>query len=363
MDYKKIIQTAGFTLTERILFRKIISNQGTLFLQGPPGMGKTSIVSSIAKKSGMKLLGIPVAAYENVDLSGFPITKKINGIDAFFHAKPVWAFQANEHPTIVFFDEANRASRDVQNALMKIIHEKSIDADFSFNENVFFVIAGNTGSYGDNTDGTDINDFDSAFYNRLIKHEFHPTLDEWINDFAKEKVNPYFISFLKINANFYYNFDESNQIYCTPRSWTRLSNHIKYWSNTDSINDILSLSDDFASYIGVKASLKLIDYLTDLNQLTFDDILNDFDGNITKIETLSRPQIKGFANMITQEIFNKLSEKQVLNFVRFLELCELDEQVAVFFNIAPYLNKENVKKLKNRLPENIMDNVKTAFNL
>lgn len=217
-------------LTEKELmyFKIMLSKSGVLYITSKPGVAKSAIIKSMADKLGFLFFDIRLSMVDETDVGLYPKvgTYTVNGVeyDVLQHVVPEWAIAANQQPSIIFFEELNRAHLAVRNAALQILLERAIGFKFQFNDNVLMVASGNLGD----EDGTDVNEFDSALNNRLIHVKHELTIDEWVNGFAKENIHPTIVGFLTHNAEHYYKKSdkEGTQAYATPRSWRFLSDYI-----------------------------------------------------------------------------------------------------------------------------------------
>ena len=217
-------------LTEKELmyFKIMLSKSGVLYITSKPGVAKSAIIKSMADKLGFLFFDIRLSMVDETDVGLYPKvgTYSVNGVeyDVLQHVVPEWAMAANEKPSIIFFEELNRAHLAVRNAALQILLERAIGFKFQFNDNVLMVASGNLGE----EDGTDVNEFDSALNNRLIHVKHELTIDEWVTGFAKDNIHPTIVGFLTHNAEHYYKKSdkEGTQAYATPRSWRFLSDYI-----------------------------------------------------------------------------------------------------------------------------------------
>lgn len=170
------------------------SNTGAVpYIYGKPGVGKSAVVRDIANKLGMAFFDIRLSQKESPDLGGFPLTEERYDprTDITYrvldYAIPSWADAANRasNGAIIFYDELNRATPDVMNAVLQILHDKVIGEKFKFNNSVYMVAAGNMGT----EDGTNVNEMDSALQNRLVPMEFKVTIEDWCKYFAKDNLH------------------------------------------------------------------------------------------------------------------------------------------------------------------------------
>lgn len=100
------------------------------FIMGEAGWGKTSIIESIAKKCKRSIITVYLDKALATDLGGIPVPlKDEDGHTYQGVAMPGWAKVMLDNPDkqyLLFFDEMNQATPDVQNALMPIILKKEI---------------------------------------------------------------------------------------------------------------------------------------------------------------------------------------------------------------------------------------------
>jgi len=94
-------------------------------LRGRPGVGKTSMVESIARAAGLHLEVVVGSLREPTDLAGLPIVRPDGGIDL---AAPRWALNANAstNGALVLFDELTTASPAVQAAMLRVVRERVV---------------------------------------------------------------------------------------------------------------------------------------------------------------------------------------------------------------------------------------------
>jgi hypothetical protein len=214
------------TLTEKegIYFSVMKSQYGVLFIKSKPGVAKSAIAKEIANKLGLQYVDIRLSMADETDMQ-FPnltFDEKLN-CHVIESAIPQWAAMANERPTLIHFEELNRAPQAVRNAALQILLERGIGPKYKFNKDVFMMSSGNLGE----EDGTDVEEFDSALNNRLIQLNHSLTIQEWF-DWGKEKfIHPDISSFIEFyNDYFYKGPTENTQTYASPRSWVMLSEYI-----------------------------------------------------------------------------------------------------------------------------------------
>src|SRR3990167_4939767 len=99
-----------------------------VLLIGPAGTGKTESVRDIASQFGLKVKSYSCATLDPfTDLVGVPVPQKDEktGREYLKMVRPIDIDEAD----IVFFDELNRARTEVQDAVLEIINNRTINGD------------------------------------------------------------------------------------------------------------------------------------------------------------------------------------------------------------------------------------------
>lgn len=368
---------------EQRYFRIMYAQSGVLYLTSEPGIAKSAIMRSIARKLGFQYFDIRLSMVDETDVGLFPIVSSItieafdkmdpygNGelvvvnpnnkrevtIQTLKHVVPEWAILANCKPSILHFEELNRSTLQVRNAALQLLLEREIGAFFGFNENVFMCSSGNLGE----EDGTDVEEFDQALNNRLIHYRHEMPFPEWREQFADEHVHPLIVGFLRGNTTHYYKKPDvrnaQSKAYATPRSWTFLSDYVfrNYGQWVDEVYprghkqegqlsgrkirkwaSVRVWLDDIrfvgASYIGA-SSAAFVRYCQDTLKISLDDILNRFDELVEDIKDFTRDKKSELlANMRDRKVC-QLKAEQSENLIKFLGTVSEDECVAYLLHV------------------------------
>jgi len=236
--------------------------------------------------------------------------------------------------------------------------------EMKLNSNVYMVAVGNLGE----EDGTEVEEFDTALNNRLIHFKYDMTFPEWRKGYADEFVNPYIISFIENNLDFYYrapdkNGDSKNQdAFPTPRTWTFLSNLIgKESIPTDYMNIIKEMGH---AYIG-GAVTKFIRYSEDLMALNINDIVERYPQIENQLKKLNRDRKSELLNALKKVDIIKITkdkkkgDKQLENIASFLNLIDPDERVGFLNDLLD--NIEISQITSNQALKNFLKNFKDVF--
>jgi hypothetical protein len=340
------------TPKERKYFSVMWAKYGVLNITSKPGVAKSAIGRSICDKLGFRYMDIRLSMVDETDVGLYPDVSEIEvdgkKVKCLDFVVPRWALEANKQPTIIHFEELNRASQQVRNAALQILLERQIGTEFNFNDNVLMMSSGNLGD----EDGTDVEEFDAALNNRLVHINHVLGVDEWIENFADENVHRLITSFIKAHPEQMYKTSDNAKAYATPRSWTMLSEFIiTNFGEDASPRDFLPLVKEVATgYLG-NSSMKFVQYCEDMLNISIQDVLNNYDGIKKDLAKYNRDKNSELIQALKEIEITKLSPKQLKNIVKFLENVGDDEKTAYLLYILDNVADVTNPKLKNFLLE------------
>lgn len=323
--YKKdLLELAKNSLNKKEfdIFKLIVPQAGVVFLKGRPGTAKSAICNTIADKLGFQFIDLRLSQMDELDLGLFPSKETTKeGQNYVEYVIPHWAVIANECPTLIAFEELNRASLPIRNAALQILNERTIGYKFKFNSNVYMIASGNIGE----EDGTEVEEFDNALRTRLLTKTYDLSLQEWIDGYAKENINKLIISYLNNRPGEFYKFAPECETYATPRGWTYLSKYID--SCVSDPNNVKAIYDEIydkaSLYIG-PSSTGFIRFLENNMMITIKDILNRFDDVAENLEKIGAVKKTELVEELKQFEFNKITDAQILNIHKFFKIAEKD---------------------------------------
>ena len=340
------------TPKERKYFAIMWAKYGVLNITSKPGVAKSAIGRSIADKMNFRYIDIRLSMVDETDVGLYPTVSEVETdgkiVKCLDFVVPRWAIEANKQPTIIHFEELNRASQQVRNAALQMLLEREIGMDFKFNENVLMMSSGNLGD----EDGTDVEEFDSALNNRLIHISHSLSVDEWLGDYASENCHKLISSFIKAHPEQMYKTSDNAKGYATPRSWTMLSKFItENWGMDASPRDFLPLLKEVGSgYLG-NSAMKFIQYCEDMLNISIQDVLNNYDGIKKDLEKYNRDKNSELIQSLKEIEITKLTDKQLMNCVKFLNNVGDDEKTAYLLFILDNIADVTNPKLKKFLLE------------
>lgn len=322
---------ATLTPRERKYFMTMWPKSGVMYITSKPGIAKSAIAREIADKMGFRYMDIRLSMVDETDVGLYPDVSSIDGIKCLDFVVPRWAIEANKQPTIIHFEELNRAQLQVRNAALQILLERQIGTDFKFNETVLMMSSGNLGD----EDGTDVEEFDNALNNRLIHFSHTLGADEWIDGFAKENCHHLITSYIKAYPEkLYQNPTENSKAYATPRSWRFMSDFIvKNFGKDAAPKDFLpSLQEVAHGYIG-NGSPRFLQYIQEMVNISIKDILDRYDSIEKELDKYNRDKNSELIQSLKEYDIKKLTDKQLDNVTKFLKRVGADELTAYLLHV------------------------------
>lgn len=201
------------------------------YIQSSPGMGKSSIVRSIAQEYALDLIDHRLSTSAPEDLSGLPRFDE-NGYAYFAPFADIFPLANRNLPVILdengkvigkkngwilFFDEFGSASKAVQAAAYKTILDRMV-GQHHLHPDVAMIAAGNLA-----TDRAIVNPISTAMQSRLIHLEMELSHEEWMEDVAiAQKYDPRITAFLNMYPGKLMDFrpDHQDKTFCCPRTWS-----------------------------------------------------------------------------------------------------------------------------------------------
>jgi hypothetical protein len=193
----------------------------SLFVWGPPGIGKSQVVAGVAGKLGAPVIDLRMAQCEPTDIRGIPYYNKDSGLMEW--AAPIELpsveLAAKHDYVFLFLDEMNSASPAVQAAAYQLVLDRKCGT-YKLPENVVIIAAGNR----DGDKGVTFR-MPSPLANRFTHFEMKADFTAWQNWAVNAGVHQDVVGFLSAHKGDLYDFDpkSSSRAFATPRSWCKVS--------------------------------------------------------------------------------------------------------------------------------------------
>ena len=222
-----------------------------VFIWGPPGVGKSSLVEQFADQLGLECVSLLGSQLAPEDLIGIP---RIDGHVSRFYPP---AMLVREREFVLFIDELNIASQDIQKAFYSLILDKRI-GKYHLPPGSIIIGAGNRAH-----DAAMAKQMPSALVNRMVHVHLKASHREWLEWAQTHGLHNWVIDYVKARPT-----QLSTEVppakeepFSTPRSWHAVSDALQSFGDDIALPqlDALlfgSLTREHA--LGFKAFLKQI---------------------------------------------------------------------------------------------------------
>ena len=204
------------------------------FVQSSPGMGKSSIMKSVAEEYELEVIDHRLSTSAPEDLSGLPRFNE-RGYAEFAPFADLFPIEGTPLPVhkqgwMLFLDEFNQATKSVQSASYKLILDR-MTGQKKLHEKVVITAAGNLA-----TDRAIVNVLGTAMQSRVVHIEMEINFNEWLEDVAlKQNYDRRIIGFLAQFPSKLMTFDpnHTDKTFCCPRTWEFMNRLLAVTDVTD----------------------------------------------------------------------------------------------------------------------------------
>lgn len=222
-----------------------------VFIWGPPGVGKSSLVEQFAQQLGLDCVALLGSQLAPEDLIGIP--KIEGGVSRFYPPSMI----VRDREFVLFIDELNIASQEIQKAFYSLILDKRI-GEYRLPKGSVIIGAGNRAH-----DAALAKQMPSALVNRMVHVHLRASHREWLEWAETHGIHPWVLDYIRARPTQLATEvpPAREEPFSTPRSWHCVSDAL-YAFGPEPAADLLdallfgSLTRDHA--LGFKAFLKQI---------------------------------------------------------------------------------------------------------
>ncbi|MCB1734741.1 MAG: MoxR family ATPase [Gammaproteobacteria bacterium] len=233
-----------------------------VMLWGPPGVGKSQMVSQIALRHGVPVIDVRLSQMEPSDLRGIPFRVE-NHVE---WAIPAMLPDAERHGSegILFLDEITSAPPSVSAAAYQLILDRKL-GEYEVPEHWAIFAAGNR--QGDR--GVTYQ-MPAPLANRFSHYEVDTHLDDWVAWAYANGIDERLIAFLRFRPELLFDFDPAHNpvAFPSPRSWEFAHRALQKFGDTaDLLLGTLQGCVGPAAGIECKAFVDNLDQLPDIDAI------------------------------------------------------------------------------------------------
>ena len=292
---------------------RAFNKQRPIFIWGPPGIGKSDIVSQISEDIDAYMIDVRLSLWEPTDIKGVPYyAANDNTMKWAPPAELPDAKMAKKYKKIVLFlDEMNSAAPAVQAAAYQLILNRRVGT-YKLPDNVLIVAAGNR-----EADKGVTYRMPAPLANRFVHLELKVDFDDWFSWAVKNNIHEDVVGYLTFAKKDLYDFDPKSpsRSFATPRSWSFVSELLEDDDDEATTTDLVSGS------VGEGLAVKFMAHRKVSAQLP-----NPSDVLAGKVKTLDTKEISAMYSLTVslcyelKEASDKSDKKfddKVNNFLRF----------------------------------------------
>lgn len=241
----------SLTIPQTQEFLLNIATTRPVFIWGPPGIGKSSLVEQFAQQLGLECVALLGSQLAPEDLIGIP---KIEGAVSRFYPP---SMIVRDREFVLFIDELNIASQEIQKAFYSLILEQRI-GEYRLPKGSIIIGAGNRAH-----DAAMAKQMPSALVNRMVHVHLRASHRDWLAWAEQHGLHRWVIDYIRARPSQLATEvpPTKEEPFSTPRSWHAVSDGLTAFGETipaDYLDALLfgCLTRDHA--IGFKAYLKQI---------------------------------------------------------------------------------------------------------
>jgi MoxR-like ATPase len=224
---------APVALTQRQLpeFLLRVALRRPVFIWGPPGTGKSSLVQQFAGSVGLPCVSLLGSQLAPEDLIGVP--QVVDGKSRFCPPAQI----AREAPYCLFLDELNACSHEVQKSFYSLIHERRI-GDYVMPEGSIVVGAGNRAQ-----DSAIVKPMSSALLNRMVHVHLQVSHQDWLAWAAEAGLHHLVLEYVRVRPDhLWVEPPKHEEPFSTPRSWHMLSDALQEYGEDAPDEELAALA-------------------------------------------------------------------------------------------------------------------------
>ncbi len=237
-----------------------------LFIWGPPGIGKSSVVKQIANDHKLQFIDLRLSLLDPTDLKGIPFFDQKNNQAVW--AAPNFLPKDKNSSGILFLDEINTAPPSVQASAYQLILDRKV-GDYLLPDGWSIVAAGNR----ENDRGVTYR-MPPPLANRFVHLEMEVDFEDWKFWAYKSGVDISIISFLNFDKEKLFVFDPNSneKSFPTPRSWEYVDKILKSKLSQKLLLESISGTVGKDTAIEFMSFRKVMDRLPDIKKIATGEI-------------------------------------------------------------------------------------------
>jgi hypothetical protein len=329
----------------------------SVLAKGPTGIGKSHIVHQVGDEINLPVIDRRLSQMTEGDIIGLP--ELIDGVTRF--APVDWFIRACKEPVVLFFDELNRATVEVQQCAFQIVLDRELNGHKLHAETRVYAAINEGSEY-------QVTDMDPALLRRFFVTKLEPTTADWLA-WAKKigEIDPLIINFIKkYPAHLRHTGKmEPGQTYPNPASWDRLNQSLVYagMEPTECAGNAPDLLYSMCTgFLGETTSIAFVDFVKNFEiKFSAEDVLDRWKNKKSAISKLNSDKKNDLISILVAHFENNdITVTQSQNACKFIDTCS-DEMIVNFMNmVMETRHLDNIRKIHKILGNKIVKIVSAA---
>jgi hypothetical protein len=325
-------------ILERLL---LIPDSPPVYLEGPPGVGKSSVIHQVALKLKLEVTDVRAAYLTPPDLIGLPALERESGRTTYFLPE----FLPQNGSGLLVLEELASATPAIQVALYQLLLDRRVGWRYKLPDGWRVIATGNRLEDGWTQP------LSPALATRLLRLEVRADLDEFLGFALEHGLHPMVIAFVSRNPQLLQQPLENSPHHPNPRTWMMAGNILNAFTGPSGASELDSgdLEPALAGVLGDGAAraftafLKLSAFVPDVEA-----ILEH--GLIPKLPSLNeRPDVVyAYSSALVSALSNRITPARVRNFARAISELEVE---AAMLAARLALKQRGVDELLTSVPE------------
>jgi hypothetical protein len=285
---------------------ELFGTRWPVFLWGPPGVGKSSLVHQVAASKKLRVIDIRAALLDPTDIRGIPALQDGRAV----WCPPSFLPKEDDPKGVLFFDELNSAPPLVQASLYQLTLDRRV-GEYRLPSGWRIIAAGNRAE-----DYSITYRMPAALSNRFIHLDFELDYMDWRSWAVENDIHPIVTAFLGVRRELLLDMRQPDRGFPTPRSWEIVSDALKQFDKPQDLADVL---------LGIVGEGASVEFLAFCDQAYHEELLKRV---LASPATEPLPQTIGETYALISYIIARAKEKEVRTAAGVL-LSRLNPELAV----------------------------------
>ena len=207
----------------------LLDQPWAVFLWGPPGVGKSAVVRSVAEKHGLPVLDLRASLLDPTDLRGIPAVQNGEAI----WCPPSFLPKPEDKPGILFLDEINAAPPIVQASMYQLVLDRRV-GEYVLPDGWKLIAAGNR-----REDRAVTYRLSTALANRFIHLTLEADAASWVSWAESAGIHPAVCNFIRIRPALIWHATDEETAFASPRSWAMASDVLRLVRKKQALKETL----------------------------------------------------------------------------------------------------------------------------